>query len=148
MRLADEKDVEVLCKLRVLEQKEDWGKDFEDKYDLVKQTKEYLLNHINKDFFMFVEECEGKIIATCGLQIIEYMPQCNDNGKQGFICNVFTIEEFRNKGIQTKLLENVVKFAKKHQICELDLSTDSKIAISMYKKLGFKFDDWAMKQEL
>ena len=148
MRLAEEKDIDLLCKLRVLEQKEDWGKDFEDKYDLVKQTEIYLNNHLNKDFFMFVEEVEGKIVATCGLQIIEYLPQCNDNGKQGFICNVFTIDEFRNKGIQTKLLKNVVEFAKKNQISELDLSTDSEIAVSIYKKQGFKFDDWAMKQEL
>ena len=88
----------------------------------------------------------GNIIATCCLQIIEYLPQCNDNGKQGFICNVYTEEKYRNRGIQTKLLNEVIKYAKENDLCELDLSTDSEVAISLYKKLGFEFDSWAMKK--
>lgn len=148
MRLANVKDINDLCELRVLEQMDDWGKEFEDKFDLFNSTKKFLKNHLNKDFYMFVEEVDNKIISTCGLQIIDYMPQCNDNGRQGFICNVFTRKEFRNKGIQTNLMKKVLDFAKTQNLCELDLSTDNNVAISIYKKLGFEHDDWAMKSSL
>ena len=147
MRLATKNDINSLSLIRVKEQKEDWNEEFEDKYDLVNITKLYLKKHLNNDFFAFVEEIDGNIIATCCLQIIEYLPQCNDNGKQGFVCNVYTNKEYRNKGIQTALLKEVIKFAVDNNLCELNLSTSSDTAISLYKKCGFKFDDWAMKKE-
>ena len=148
MRLATKNDINSLSLIRVNEQKEDWNEDFEDKFDLVNTTKLYLEKHLNNDFFAFIEEIDDNIVATCCLQIIDYLPQCNDNGKQGFVCNVYTNKEYRNKGIQTALLKEVIKFAVDNNLCELNLSTSSDVAISLYKKCGFKFDDWAMKKEI
>lgn len=148
MRLATKNDINSLSLIRVNEQKEDWNEEFEDKFDLVNTTKLYLEKHLNNDFFAFVEEIDDNIVATCCLQIIDYLPQCNDNGKQGFVCNVYTNKKYRNKGIQTALLKEVIKFAADNNLCELNLSTSSNVAISLYKKCGFKFDDWAMKKEI
>ena len=148
MKLADKKDIDKLALIRVIEQKEDWKNEFDDKYDLVSTTKSYLKKHLNRDFFAFIEEIDNKIVATCCLQIIEYLPQCNDNGKQGFICNVYTDEKYRRKGLQNELLNKVIKYSIDNNLCELDLSTSSDIAISLYKKFGFEFDSWAMKKEL
>ncbi len=103
---------------------------------------------MNNDFLAFIEEIEDNIIAICCLQIIEYLPQCNDNGKQGYICNVYTDKQYRNQGIQTKLLEEVIRYSINNNLCELDLSTDNDVAISLYKKFGFEFDNWAMKKEI
>ena len=46
------------------------------------------------------------------------------------------------------MLKEVIKFAVDNNLCELNLSTSSDTAISLYKKCDFKFDDWAMKKEL
>ena len=46
------------------------------------------------------------------------------------------------------MLKEVIKYSIDNDLCELDLSTDSDIAISLYKKCGFEFDRWAMKNEL
>lgn len=148
MRLANKNDIDKIAILRVKEQKEDWNNEYEDKYDLVNTTKLYLEKHLNNDIYVFIEENNDDIIATCCLQIIEYLPQCNDNGKQGFICNVYTEPKYRKKGVQTKLLNEVIEYSKKINLCELDLSTDSDVAISLYKKFGFEFDSWAMKKNL
>ncbi len=148
MRLAIKEDIDKIAILRVKEQKEDWKNEYEDKYDLVNTTKLYLEKHLNNDIYVFIEENNDDIIATCCLQIIEYLPQCNDNGKQGFICNVYTEPKYRKNGVQTKLLNEVIEYAKENNLCELDLSTDSEVAISLYKKFGFEFDSWAMKKEL
>ena len=91
---------------------------------------------------------DNNIIAICCLQIIEYLPQCNDNGRQGYICNVYTEKEYRNQGIQTRLLKEVIDYSIKNDLCELDLSTNTDNAISLYKKFGFVFDSWAMKKEM
>lgn len=148
MRLSNEKDIEQLSKLRIQQQKDDWDDEYEDKYNLLNTTIEYLNKHLNKDLFIFIEESNNIIIATCGIQIIEYLPQCNDNGLQGFICNVYTDKKYRCKGIQTKLLKQVISFAKEKNLCELSLSTDNDKAISIYKKMGFKFDDLIMSLKL
>lgn len=148
MRIANKNDIAKIALIRIKQQKDDWKEQFEDNHDLLKRTKLYLEKHLNNDFLVFIEEIENNIVATCCLQIIEYLPQCNDNGKQGYICNVYTDEQYRNQGIQTKLLEEVIQYSINNNLCELDLSTDSDVAISLYKKCGFEFDDWAMKKEM
>ena len=148
MRFANKKDIKKLSLLRIQQQREDWKNEFEDKNDLLNITKEYFNKHLNNDLIVFVEEIGKHIIATCCLQIIEYLPQCNDNGKQGYICNVYTQKEYRNQGIQSKLLSEVINYSIENNLCELDLSTDSETAISLYKKHGFEFDKWAMKKEI
>lgn len=148
MRIANINDIDKIAAIRIKQQKDDWKDEYEDKYDLIEKTKLYLANHLNKDFFASIEEIDDNIIAICCLQIIEYLPQCNDNGRQGYICNVYTEEKYRNKGIQTKLLKEVIKFSIDNDLCELDLSTDNDVAISLYKKFGFVFDTWTMKKEI
>lgn len=81
MRLANKKDIKKLSLLRIQQQREDWKNEFEDKNDLLNKTKEYFNKHLNNDLIVFVEEIDNHIIATCCLQIIEYLHQCNDNGK-------------------------------------------------------------------
>ncbi len=148
MRVACKDDINKIAEIRVKQQKDDWQEEYYDKYNLINTTKLYLEKHLNNDFYAFIEEQEDEIIAICCLQIIEYLPQCNDNGKQGYICNVYTSDKFRNMGFQTDLLTKVINFASENNLCELNLSTDSKNAISIYKKLGFEFDNLAMKKEI
>ena len=145
MRKANKNDIDKIVQIRIKQQKDIWKDEYVDMYNLLSTTKTYLEKHLNNDFYAFIEEKDNDIIAICCLQIIEYIPQCNDNGKHGYICNVYTSDEFRNKGIQTNLLRKVINFAKENNLCELSLSTDSEKAISIYKKLGFEFDTLTMK---
>lgn len=145
MRKANKNDIDKIVQIRIKQQKDIWKDEYVDMYNLLSTTKTYLENHLNNDFYAFIEEKDSNIIAICCLHIIEYIPQYNDNGKHGYICNVYTSDEFRNKGIQTNLLRKVINFAKENNLCELSLSTDSEKAISIYKKLGFEFDTLTMK---
>ena len=148
MRLASKRDIKELSNLRIQQQKEDWKDEYENNFNFLKRTKKYLKKHLNKDLFIFIEEKNKVIVSTCGIQIIDYLPQCNDNGKQGYICNVYTSSKYRKQGIQTNLIKEVINFAKENGLCEISLSTDSKTAISIYKKLGFEFDNLMMKLEI
>lgn len=144
VKVANITDIEELAKLRILQQKDEWQNEYEDEMNLYEKTKEYLNKHLNKDIYFFITKNNDKIIATCGIQIIQYLPQCNDNGLMGYICDVFTLPEHRKKGIQTKMLKECIEFAKKKEVKMIQLSTDNPDAISIYKKIGFEYDKLMM----
>lgn len=156
IRLATLEDTDQLTNLRILQQHEDWGSEYID-YDgnFYNRTFAALEDFIHwknntppSKGVIFIAETKGKIIATCGLQKINMLPQCNDDGKYGFIFNVFTVKEYREQGIQSLLIEKVLRYAKEKGITEIKLETDSEKAISLYKKFGFKHDTLFMSKEI
>lgn len=148
-RIAKYEDIEEISKLRILQQKDDWKEEYPDKdEELYEVTIKYLKEHLNKDVIFFIEVMDDKIIATCGLQIIKYMPQCIESGIEGYICDVYTLNEYRRKGIQTNLIKKCVEFAEENNVIELKLSSDNPEAIRIYKRQGFKFDELIMKKEI
>ena len=76
------------------------------------------------------------------------MPQCVESGIEGYICDVFTLKEYRKKGIQTNLIKECIKFAKENNIIELKLSSDNLEAIRIYQRQGFEYDKLIMKKEI
>lgn len=144
IEMVTKADIEELINLRILQQKDEWQEEYEDKNNLKEITKSYLNKHLNNDIYFFVVRENNKIVATCGLQIIEQLPQCNNNGLMGYICNVFTRKEYRKRGIQTNLLNKCIDFANKKDVKMIQLSTDNPEAISIYKKIGFEQDKLMM----
>ena len=143
---TENKHIEELSHLRVLQQKDDWQEDYQGSDDkLFAQTKQFLEEHLNKDLFIFAEFQDDAIIATCGLSLFKTLPQCCDNGVYGYVCNVFTLEKFRGRGIQTNLMAHLMAFVENKKIKRLLLSSDNPTAIHIYQKFGFKKDDWGYK---
>ena len=147
IRKANKEDIDELSKLRVKQQKDDWGNEYTDKMNLEEKTKDYLRMYLNNTLEIFVA-VDNKIISTCGIQEINMLPQCNDNGKIGYICSVFTLYEYRHRGIQKELFKQVINYAKEKGICELQLETDNSIAIELYKQQGFFKNDLSMIMDL
>lgn len=150
IRKATLNDLEELARLRILQQHDDWGEDYVDiDNNFYSRTLIAFGNLIANGLgVIFIAEKDNKIIATCGLQEINVIPQCNDKGKCGFIFNVFTMEEHRHQGIQTAVMAEVIDYAKQKGIEELALETDNDIAITLYKKFGFKYNDLMMSKVL
>lgn len=150
IRLATLDDIEQLTNLRILQQHEDWGSEYTD-YDsnFYNRTLNALDDFLScESGVIFIAEIKGEIIATCGLQKINMLPQCNDDGKYGYIFNVFTVKEYRKQGIQSMLIEKVLKYSKEMGFTEIKLETDSEIAINLYKKFGFEHDTLFMSKEI
>lgn len=132
-----------------MQQKDDWKELYPNKdEEFYIITKNYLEEHLNKDIFFFIEIIENKIVATCGLQVIKYMPQCVESGIEGYVCDVFTLKEYRRKGIQTNLIKECIKFAKENHIIELKLLSDNSEDIKIYQEQGFEHDKLIMKREI
>lgn len=137
MTLANYNNIEELITLRIKQQQEVWNTEYKDMYNLTNTTRNYLTEHLNKDLYVFITIIDNRIVATCSLQIINKLPQCNNKEIYGYISNVFTLEEYRNQKLQTKLLKDCLYLAKKKGITELQLIS-GKSSLEFYKKFGFK----------
>ena len=147
--IAKNENISELSKLRVLQQQEDYGERYPENDDEVySATKTYLEEHLNKDIYFLVEVINDKIVGTLGLQIIKYMPTCLKSGIEGYICNVYTLKEYRRKGICTNLVKECIKFAEENNIIDLKLTCDIPEARRIYEKHGFVKEEYLMKKKI
>lgn len=63
------------------------------------------------------------------------------NGKKAYITSVYTDEDYRCKGIQNVLMQNVLDFLKEIECNKIELDAINPHAIKLYEKFGFKKDD-------
>lgn len=150
IRQANRQDIEELSLLRVEHQKAEGKEDYHcDDTELQNKAKAYFSKHLNKDYFCFVEEINNSIIATCAVQVIEYLPlYTNLSGRIGYISNVYTKEEHRNKGIQRELMKNCISFMKNQDITVAELGSSNPIARKLYNDFSFFENKNAMKAKL
>lgn len=94
--------------------------------------------YTNKEYKIFVAEDENaKILSAMFVYLIPTIP--TPNAKREFIAyltKVFTLEEYRGKGIGTRLLDYVKKYLSSIN-CELVFAWPSKKSAEWYKSHGF-----------
>ncbi|MGL4772603.1 MAG: GNAT family N-acetyltransferase [Clostridium sp.] len=89
----------------------------------------------------FVKVIDGKIIACCGAFIKEDIPYCFYNTTfYGFIGDVYTLPEFRNKGYASELVDRAIEWLKRKEVHEIALLAADN-ARKMYEKKGFRGTD-------
>lgn len=148
MRLASVGDISGIAELRVIQQKEFWGNRYNDSCDLYKNTSNFLKYRLNNSIYFFIEVVDGVIVSTCGIQILDKMPICLGNVSEAILFNVYTRKEYRGQGIQSRLLEEAIRFTKSRNIQTLKVSANSKNVIKLFEKLGFDIDYLSMCLEL
>ncbi len=150
IRQANLEDVDKLSILRVEHQKAEGKEEYNcDDIILQNNAKIFFEKHLNNDYFCFIKEINNEIVATCAIQVMEYLPlYTNLSGKIGYISNVYTKEPFRNKGFQKELMKECIDFLKNKNISKAELGTSNPIAINLYKKFGFYNNKNAMKANL
>ena len=148
-RLAEIEDIDQIAELRILQQKELFKKNYKiDGEKFYNNTKIFLLGNLNKNIYFFVKDLDNKLVSMCGIQLVKYMPLHNEElVERGYVCSVYTREEYRKMGIQTHLLREVIKFSKDKNIGILELKTSNPEAVKVYHKVGFK-DNNSMKLEM
>jgi len=103
-----------------------------------RELKEYFSRNIaNGTFISWLAIENDEIIATSGLCFYELPPNfSNPSGKVAYITNMYTKNEFRLKGIASKLLEKTINEARllDYKIIRLHASSEGR---NMYLKYGF-----------
>lgn len=97
-----------------------------------------------KDYFKNVIKNEENILLCYEENnIIKgyiYLKQIINNNKKGYLIDGLYVEElYRNKGIASKLIEKALNITKDNgiEVLEINVMSQNKKAIKLYKKYGF-----------
>ena len=92
-----------------------------------------------KDDNCIVAELNNKIVGACWTRIMNDYGHIDDN-TPSFAISLY--EEYRGKGIGTKLMETMLKLLKDKGYKKASLAVQKdNYAVKMYKKVGFKIID-------
>jgi GNAT superfamily N-acetyltransferase len=135
-RRATLQDVSTLARLRSQQLIDE---DNEPMNDIGDALKGYFYAGIeNNSFIAWLAIKEGEVIATSGLCFYRLPPTyTNPSGEVAYVTNMFTVKEYRRRGIASKLLANILIEARqsKVSIVRLHASSEGK---GLYKKYGFE----------
>jgi ribosomal protein S18 acetylase RimI-like enzyme len=107
----------------------------------LKEEKEFLKKVLagakERTKIYFAAECDGEIVATTSIELDRLRK--NHIGKFGIVIK----QGYRGIGLGTYLMSEIIKAAKKElrptpKMIQLDVYTDNKPAIGLYKKMGFR----------
>ncbi len=113
---------------------------------LAEATRRYLTKKVPKgEFVAWVAEADGRIVGTSGLVFFERPPvERNISGREAYVMNMYTIPEWRGRGIATALTREIIDFVKGTNATRIWLRTteDGK---RIYEKAGFVARDAYME---
>lgn len=99
--------------------------------------REYFSNELNKSTIVMLAEDNGKIVSTSSVIFQQFPPTFNNKqGLRAYVNNVYTVPEYRRKGISTMLLNKLVKEVKARNISYIWLWATEE-GVHLYKKYGF-----------
>ncbi|WP_040203464.1 GNAT family N-acetyltransferase [Neobacillus jeddahensis] len=87
---------------------------------------------------------DGEEVIACGAVLFYDFPPLytNKSGKKAYITNMYTRDDYRGRGLATKLLALLVDETKAAGIAKIWLGA-SKLGRPVYKKFGFtETDEW------
>ncbi|SHH28420.1 GNAT family N-acetyltransferase [Virgibacillus chiguensis] len=141
IRFAEKKDIKQLIKMR-------W--DFTIEYDESKRNASYysfekecqifLENAMNSSqWFIWVAEENEKVISHIYVELIQKVPRPGRvTHPFAYMTNVFTIPDYRNKGVGSKMLKTINNWTKENNY-EFVIVWPNDESINYYKKNGYVY---------
>ena len=114
--------------------------------ELEGQIRRFVWKHMRDRTCMgIVAEIDGRVIADAVIYLFETMPdEVNVKGLTAMLYSVYTLPEFRGRGIMAQMLPKVIELARNAGAVELKMTAEKK-AIPLYERMGFHVNDDAMK---
>jgi GNAT superfamily N-acetyltransferase len=134
-------DVPVLVEYRIRFAIEVRGEQLREEINNLRmQLTEYFSEVTANDTCISFIAKNGNDVAGIGSVHIRQMPGNfkNPSGKWGYIMNMYTVPEFRKRGISTQILEKLIEAGKKAGVTAFELHS-TKSGEPVYLKSGFEF---------
>lgn len=154
IRLATVDDIEMLVRLRVAMMAETDGNDRGAGASprgeaLAEANRAYMGQALpTGEFVAFVAESDGAIVATSGLTLYRAAPNPgNLSGVQAYILNMYTLPEWRRKGLASALVKRLVEHARSAGATRVALRA-TEAGHSVYERLGFTSDSRYMHRRI
>ncbi len=138
-------DCAELTKLRI-EMRKERNELIEDVEEFYNNTLSFFIDNITSGCFVsYICVLDNKIVAMSGICFYSVPPIAKvPNGKVAYLMNMYTLHEYRNKGIATKLLQHTMNEAQERQCLKVSLLA-SDMGEPLYIKYGFKYAQSAME---
>lgn len=110
----------------------------EDITQLRLSTTQYFLDNIEQNLLCWVIEVDNKIVSIASLNLFARIPYMDNlSGKEGYILNIYTLPNYRKRGLAGKLVNIIIDYAKENEIKRLWLNS-SEQGKSLYINYGFE----------
>lgn len=137
-RRVDRDEIDKLVTLRMLYLREDFSNAPDAYFCRIEENlPAYFGKHLEQDLFAFAAFEQEKIVSIAILLVVE--KPCNPRfptGKTGDVMNVYTVQEYRRRGIAMQVMKMLLDFARELELDMVELKA-TKSGYSLYKKLGF-----------
>lgn len=139
-------DLDTFIDMRIAQLREEGAKE---DIDLAPALRDYYPRHMAEGTFVsWLAVCDGRIIGTSGMSIVEKPPYFGcPSGKIGLLSSMFTDSGFRRRGIARELLSRVVEEARKAG-CGTVQITASDMGVLLYSSFGFVKNNNFMQYKL
>lgn len=109
-----------------------------DMREVEKQSYSYYKKALENDTHVaYLVLDESRFVGSGGVSFFQVMPTYhNPSGKKAYIMNMYTIPEYRRKGIAYKTLDLLVEASKEKGITAISLEATS-MGRPLYEKYGF-----------
>lgn len=130
-----ENELDTFIKMRINQLREEGAKE---DIDLEPALRDYYNRHMKDGTFVsWLAMDKDRIVGTSGLSFVEKPPYFGcPNGKIGLLSSMFTVKEYRRKGIAKELLSRIVNEAKQND-CGIIQITASDLGVLLYTDFGF-----------
>jgi GNAT superfamily N-acetyltransferase len=139
IRRADPDDIDTLTRLRLDFVREVGTLATDDPAtELAEAIRRYLLEHLpGDDFAVWVAEVGDQVVATAWLVFFDRPPMpWSLAGREALVLNVYTISDWRDQGIATALMEEIIRFVRATDAGRIQLRT-TEAGEPVYRKVGF-----------
>ncbi len=147
VRRANAEDVETLVQMRValLRAVGNVTSDLDAK-EIADAIRAYIAQDMPTGRYVaFIAEAGQSAVGCGGLAFYLRPPYCgNLSGKEVYLMGMYTIPEWRGKGVGTALVEKLLEYARAQGVGKVWLQTEPG-ARSLYGRAGFRSDDAYME---
>lgn len=136
--VATKEDISELVELRIAYMLDDFGQiNKKEKANMEERLPDYFERKLGSELVAFVARCNGQIASVAYLHVIE-MPASPSvpTGIYGHVLSVYTRNQYRRQGLCTKLMSNLIEYAKENNLSKIELSA-TRDGRKVYKKVGF-----------
>lgn len=111
-----------------------------------KECESFLENAFNShQWFIWIAEVDDKIVSHIYIELVQKVPRPGRiTYPFVYMTNVFTVAEYRNKGIGSKLLNSINEWVEERNY-EFVMVWPSNEAINYYKKNGYEHSTEVMQ---
>ncbi len=108
--------------------------------EIVALTRRYVAERLPAgEFLVWFAEEDGKVIGTGGLVFMQRPPTLHCNSEvHAYILNMYTLPEYRGRGVATALLEHIIEYVKTKTPARRAALQATELGRGVYERLGFE----------